>query len=192
MPSEEFDIMNCKSYSFKWIIDLSETCEDNGSGDLINCQCNDAEDRIDRGQIQCGDVCPEDCDVCEYCLYVVLGCGSPTSDIPSSPPSLVPSSVPSISPSSEPSSETSLLPSAMPSEEFDLMDCESYSDKWLRDLMETCENNDDGELINCQCNDAEYRISTGQIQCGNGNSEDLCPEDCAVCNFCLFNLLNCG
>ena len=60
------------------LFDLYISCETNESGDLINCQCNDAQRRIDSGQIQCGgnELCPDNCEMCKYCLYYVVECHS--------------------------------------------------------------------------------------------------------------------
>jgi hypothetical protein len=142
-----FDQSNllCISLFLYRLIDLNETCVETVDGDLINCQCPDAQRRIDNGQIQCGnELCPSDCDVCKYCLYYVVDCHShspssspveiPTiSDGPtstptkkmktSSRPSLRPTKSPSIKPTpvttlkpiGEPTLKTTIMPSSKPS-----------------------------------------------------------------------------
>ncbi len=96
------------------LIDLNESCVETDDGDLINCQCNDAQRRIDNGQIQCGnELCPDDCDVCKYCLYYVVDCHSHSpSSSPSSDPSKLESAIPSAYPSETPSPTSSLNPSS--------------------------------------------------------------------------------
>lgn len=113
------------------LLDLQTTCEYNENNELINCQCFDAQRRIDKGQINCGieNQCPEDCGVCKFCLYHVLECHPgyvpKTNQInlpfssPSNSPSVVPSTLPSIlhsdTPTEVPSESPSHKPSRVPS-----------------------------------------------------------------------------
>jgi hypothetical protein len=139
------------------------SCEENDEGERINCQCNDAQRRIDNGQIDCSvDMCPDDCEVCKFCLYNVLDCKSHS---PSAPPSLPPTEIPSLSP-------------------FEISDCASYSNQWFLNIAETCPN---GDFKDCRCIDAERRIANRQISCG----VDSCPNNCPVCDYCLDDLLGC-
>ena len=74
------------------LIDLENSCQRTDDGELFNCQCFDAQRRVDNGQIDCGiDLCPDDCEVCKFCLYYVLECNLHN-----------PSPSPSVSPSEEP------------------------------------------------------------------------------------------
>jgi hypothetical protein len=42
---------------------------------MNSCKAIDAEKKIANGLITCGiDVCPEDCAVCQFSLYELLGC----------------------------------------------------------------------------------------------------------------------
>ena len=109
--------------------DLNMSCERTVSGELINCQCYDAQRRVDIGEIECGsDVCPDDCFVCEYCMYYVVECGSLK---PSTSPSALPSQIISGTPSASPTILPSLLPSSSPSfVPFDISDCGSFSNSW--------------------------------------------------------------
>jgi len=212
-----FNITDCASYSETWREDLDSSCVELDSGELINCQCADAERRIFHGQIDCTTPsCPEDCSVCEFCLYYVVDCHS---HVPSSSPTVAPSYSPSgsvgsiIEPSYSPSIAGTFLPtfiplnnpsivtssdptadaitnvpSSLPSlSSFDIADCVSYSSLWSFDLFVSCDQNENGEYINCQCPEAELRISTGQIDC----DVDECPFGCEVCNFCLTYVVDC-
>ena len=86
---------------------MKDSCERDDNNDLINCQCQDAQRRIDNGQIDCDldNRCPDDCDVCKFCLYYVVECHSHE-----------PSVVPSIAPSDQPSIQLTSSPSASPTE----------------------------------------------------------------------------
>ena len=99
------------------LLDLQRSCDTNDDGELTNCQCNDAERRIDNGQLQCGiDLCPEDCFVCIYCLYYVVDCHSPDPSVsPSAMPTKVVSAMPSILPTVLSSASPSFVPSGSPS-----------------------------------------------------------------------------
>ena len=57
-----------------------------------------------------------------------------------------------------------------------------------RDLEQSCVRDDNNELRNCQCNDAQRRIDLGQIDC---SVENQCPDDCEVCKFCLYYVVEC-
>lgn len=105
------------------------SCERTADGQLINCQCYDAQSRVDSGEIQCGaDICPDDCFVCDYCMYYVVECDSLLpSSVPSFEPSQVLSGTPSVSPSITLSESPSVSPSYVP---FDISDCGSFSNTW--------------------------------------------------------------
>ena len=93
--------------------DLDQSCERASDGELINCQCNDAQRRVYNRQIDCGvEVCPDDCEVCKFCLYYVVDCNSHS---PSMTPSVAPSQLSSIMPSMLPSTLLSASPSSHPS-----------------------------------------------------------------------------
>lgn len=80
VPSElGFVLSDCSSYSFLWLRNLSETCkidpEDDSS--YIECECKDAQERLDSGEIKdCGYYhrCPRNCAVCELCLSSLVTC----------------------------------------------------------------------------------------------------------------------
>jgi hypothetical protein len=88
--SSLFDLQDCNTYAEQWLEDLDATCEASALTDT--CQCTDARARIDSGQISCGVAqCPDDCEVCKYCLYEIEGCPWATkSPLPSNEPSLSP------------------------------------------------------------------------------------------------------
>ena len=91
---------------------MNLSCERAADGELFNCQCNDAQRRVDSGQIECGaDLCPDDCEVCKFCLYYVVDCHSHV-------PSMSPSAIPSLTPSLNLSVSPSLVPSYKPSSRF--------------------------------------------------------------------------
>lgn len=65
-----------------------------------------------------------------------------------------------------------------------------YTTIRLLDLTATCgalRSFDDPARTSCVCSDAEEKISDGEITCGT----DVCPEDCSLCQFCLYELLDC-
>lgn len=80
VPTElGFVLSDCSSYSFLWLRNLSESCridpEDDSS--YIECECKDAQERVDSGEIKrCGDDhrCPKNCAVCELCLSSLVTC----------------------------------------------------------------------------------------------------------------------
>jgi len=88
--SSFFDLQDCNTYAEQWLEDLDATCEASALTDT--CQCTDARARIDSGQISCGVAqCPDDCEVCKYCLYEIEECPWATeSPLPSNEPSLSP------------------------------------------------------------------------------------------------------
>jgi hypothetical protein len=207
------------------------------------------------GQINCEvDICPDDCEVCKFCLYYVVDCHSHApSSTPSSKPSKLLSALPSLSPSiqnfsgssampsSVVSSPTALRPTFSPSNHptvipsifstntpslshslqpsmspssllFDISNCQSYSNRWyvrlkmiqycssyicilhshlhfyfvrFLDLAQSCDRSPTGELINCQCFEAQQLIDDGKINC----ETDRCPPECEVCSFCLVDVL---
>ena len=51
------------------------------------------------------------------------------------------------------------------------------------DLSKTC----DQYFENCECPDAQRLVDEGRINC----SQTKCPADCAVCNFCLKDVVSC-
>ncbi len=90
---------------------MKNSCEQTDSGEDINCKCYDAQRRIDNGQIDCrSDLCPDDCEVCKFCLYYVVDCHSHS---PSSKPSSEPSSVP-VDPTISPSKSPTIDPTGLP------------------------------------------------------------------------------
>ncbi len=104
------------------------------------CVCSDAEKQLKIGEISCQggplvNRCPEDCEVCKFCLGVVLRdyCDSTTSrpsGVPSWLPSDAPIIIPSSMPSSLPTSRPSSLPSSGPTQSFDLSQCQEYEIQW--------------------------------------------------------------
>ena len=72
-----FDLGRCETYQNWWfLLDLDNSCVPK-DGSAIDCRCDDAQRRIGNGEIQCGEsasLCPDDCEVCKYCLESVLGC----------------------------------------------------------------------------------------------------------------------
>lgn len=79
LSNDSFDLQDCENYENRWLHDLDSTCDiilpvENGS-ETRNCDCADAQRRIDKGEIKCGQAkCPDDCEVCKFCLHGVLGC----------------------------------------------------------------------------------------------------------------------
>ncbi|GFH49141.1 predicted protein [Chaetoceros tenuissimus] len=186
---DPFDLQNCDTYKLEWLFDLSNSCIDSS---LSSCQCYDARERIDKGQITCGvDMCPEDCEVCKVCLYEIECPRAPTqspsssptvagSSEPSSKPSNALSSVPSTSPSHSPTHVTTSphptsLPSSEPTPVFDLDNCDTYSSSWRYEL-----------ITEGKCTSAELLVKDGVITC-----DSVCPENCAMCQFCLNTALSC-
>lgn len=168
-PTIEFDLQICESYSRRWLIDLSRTCDSL----FRNCECYDAQRLIDNGQIDCSiDVCPDDCTICNFCLEDVISCIPRERSV--SPP--LPSTTKIISQQQTTSMEDT----------FSLDTCSSYEDQWLRDLDSTCSSGNGG-IKNCRCDDAQRRIEEGQISC----DDFTCPDDCEVCKFCLVSILGC-
>ncbi len=131
-----------KSFCICRTRDLAQSCERDDNNELRNCQCNDAQRRVDLGQLDCGysEKCPDDCEVCKFCLYYVVDCYSHSpSDSPSSRPSKEFSLEPSLSPSEIPSTLPTLISSLQPTgapsqlptlEPFNITDCGSYSNQW--------------------------------------------------------------
>jgi hypothetical protein len=160
-PTIPFDFDNCDSYSDRWLNDI-----------IATGQCTDAIERVENNEISCDeDDCPSGCDVCEECLSKI--------QCPEEPPN-----------DNEPTkSPTAVVPTLAPVTPFDISVCESYSSDWLFDLSSTCGQlgNDPSTTSSCACADAEEKINNGMIQCG----VDECPEDCAICQFCLYELNGC-
>lgn len=141
-------ITNWKNILCNRIKDIENSCIETDSGELINCECNDAQRRIDNGDISCGEaLCPDGCDICKFCLYYVVDChshapselpsGIPSTEVSNSSPSQLshdPSQSPSEYPSFIPPKMDSMIPSSAPSTApstvFDLQNCESYENKW--------------------------------------------------------------
>jgi len=69
---DSFNIDHCESYQNQWLKDLDNSCvaEEDGAQD---CRCDDAQRRIESGQIETSSLCPDDCEVCKFCLDSVLG-----------------------------------------------------------------------------------------------------------------------
>lgn len=61
----------------------------------------------------------------------------------------------------------------------------SVSNNRTIDLLGSCEPNAIG-FAGCECTDAISRINKGQIDCSLPN---LCPEDCVVCQVCLYDIV---
>jgi hypothetical protein len=202
-PTMNFDLQNCATYSRRWILDISESCDEL----LQDCKCPSAKRLIEDGKINCQvDRCPDDCEVCSFCLDDVLSCyssaktSSPTNvpslelsyhptDLPSRTPVMLPSVSPTLSPTTMPSAVQSGTPSISqsPSNSFDLSVCSTYANRWLRDLDQTCGGDPALNSGSCACRDARARIESGQIECGIAQ----CPDDCAVCKFCLYEVESC-
>lgn len=172
-PTVVFDLDNCASYEDRWLKEVVDTGI-----------CNEAIEREANGEISCReDTCPPGCSICEVCLAKIRCSGTAT-------PSLKPtSSGPTISP------HPTLIPTVSPTPEFRLDVCSSYSKLWLLDLSATCghldgfleDSSTNNPYNSCQAIDAERKIAKGLITCGEG----VCPEDCKICNFCLYDLLGC-
>ena len=144
---------------------------------MINTgNCSEAIELKGGGQISCLDVCPQDCDICNMCISQI--CPSPTPSPVSGPPG----SDPTLSPG------PSVSPTLEPTAAFDVSACASYSRDWLLDLAATCGQIGPVDVSNtCECSGAERKINSGQIVCG----VDICPADCAICQFCLYDILDC-
>ena len=116
------------------LLDLSNTCDFM----FRDCQCSDAQRRIDNGQIDCAtDQCPDNCSICMHCLTDEISCIEPL--------------VPTVSPS--PTTTSSSTGDDDDEPLFDLQDCESYENKWLKGLDDTCI---DG--ANCACPEAQKLV----------------------------------
>lgn len=71
---KSFDLGNCVSYEEQWLNDLNSSCHTQG-GKRRDCTCDDAQRRMEKGQIDCDNFsCPDDCEVCKFCLVNILGC----------------------------------------------------------------------------------------------------------------------
>ena len=198
-PTTLFDLQVCGTYALQWIMDLDKTCE-NFPDSSNSCVCIDAQARIDSGEIECnGNAdCPEGCDVCEVCLYSIIGCPFINNPPPSSPPSKEASDEPSATPSKKASDEpsatpsvgptpvTSLVVSQVPSASpsltpsislFDLSDCTSYNQQWRFNL-----------IVDGECTLAMALVKEGKITC-----DSECPSGipCVMCNICLNTILDC-
>lgn len=131
-----FDLAVCSTYEEKWDLDLDNTCYPYGKN-FAGCQCEDAEKRIDSGELSCEDVsCPDDCEPCKVCLYYVTDCLTRT-DAPVGTPTRSPkptlSKKPTPSPqtqsptrSSAPTSLPSFPPSPAPTIDCDVNDDGSF------------------------------------------------------------------
>ena len=92
------------------MIDLNSTCIETDNGELRNCRCDDAYNKVMNGIIDCEEHrCPYDCDVCKFCLYYVVDCHYYS---PSQAPSVALSGLPPIESSNEPSDQPSNQPSS--------------------------------------------------------------------------------
>ena len=136
-------------------------------------------------------MCPDDCEVCKVCLYELECSRAPTqspsssptvtgSSEPSSKPSNSFSSVPSRSPSHSPTHVTTSphptsVPSSEPTPVFDLDNCDAYSSLWRYEL-----------ITEGKCTSAELLGKEGVITC-----DSVCPENCAMCAFCLNTAISC-
>jgi hypothetical protein len=109
LPSVPFDLSNCSTYSQRWLEDLGTTCFGDPELNAESCQCIDARSRIESGEILCDTAkCPDDCEVCKFCLDEVEGCTS--------------TSTPSISPT-------------VAKDLYDLSNCNDYSPVWRFELI---------------------------------------------------------
>jgi len=191
-PSSLFDLQECGTYATQWEKDLVNSCDGVISQDNESCVCTDAQARIDSGQVECnGNAdCPEDCEVCQFCLYNIIGCPWKNNPAPSSPPSKEGSDEPSATPSANPtpvrSVDPTYHPTSVPSQAlsappsstppYDLDDCAAYDSLWRFDV-----------IVNGQCLLAIALVEEGKITC-----DSVCPTDCVMCNFCLPNILDCS
>lgn len=54
-------------------------------------------------------------------------------------------------------------------------------------MQSTCDQPVDIEkFTGCQCEDAQKRIASGEINCAT----DSCPEDCEACKVCLYYVVD--
>ena len=112
---------------------MTESCEGNNAKEnrFQGCQCHDAERRIANNEINCGyDLCPQDCEVCKSCLYYVID-DCMEMDEPTRTPVQVPSPPPTVTAPSPP--PVPVIPTDRPTpkqEQFDIMQCDAYSDNW--------------------------------------------------------------
>ena len=115
-PTPTFDLQKCASYSNQWLHDLDNTCSQDASQENVGtCDCTDAQRRIESGQIECGVArCPDDCEVCKFCLYYVEDCPW-TIGSPSTSPSNSPTALPSPAPTPLGSDRPSAIPTESPS-----------------------------------------------------------------------------
>lgn len=58
-----FDINDCESYSFEWLMDLAATCE-NYPSSTVGCKCTTSA-------LTCNSSCPDKCSVCDTCLSLL-------------------------------------------------------------------------------------------------------------------------
>lgn len=183
-PTITFDLQHCSSYEDRWLLEV-----------IASGLCTDAINRNARGEIGCkSSECPKHCAVCNVCLdQIQCPATLSPSTIPSTPPSSIPSKVFSDGPSATPSTFPTLSPtevptfkptkvvSSLPSSKpvgeptFNLNDCSSYSSQWRFEL-----------IVEGKCESAELLADEKQITC-----DSVCPEGCAMCNFCLRSVLTC-
>jgi hypothetical protein len=136
IPSVSFDLSICSTYAQRWLEDLGTTCLGDPQVNAGSCQCIDARSRIESGEILCGtSKCPDDCEVCKFCLNEVEDCNL--------------SSTPSISPSvMESDSPTSFQ------KLYDLSDCGEYSPVWNFEL-----------IVHGDCKSAQELVKQGLLTC---------------------------
>jgi hypothetical protein len=153
------------SFHYYRLFDLHETCDST----FEVCECRDAQTKIDSGQIDCSqDICPDNCSTCTVCLESVISCIPSTRiqlgyELP--PFDLI--------------QELASIEETVETDFFNLDHCDTYQNQWLKDLGNSCVE-EDSSARNCECYDAHRRIESGQIE-----TSSFCPDDCEVCKFCL-------
>jgi len=180
-----FDLQECESYGFEWLIELATTCVLREqrvvyTANYTNCECESANKLFDEGFITCDDVCPDDCVACNSCFE--LRC-----DLNTTPPATTNSETTNpetndreSSGSTENGNESENLDDNS-TRVFDLSNCSSYAVPWLADLAQTCEDPIAlSTLTGCDCLLANEMFQSGMISC-----QDVCPDNCDVCETCF-------
>ena len=73
-----------------------------------------------------------------------------------------------------------------PYADFNITQCDTYSNLWLWDLSLTCQN--ENSLANCSCPFASHLMAAGKLSCSDARN---CPTNCKICFTCM-QLLGCA
>jgi hypothetical protein len=107
---------------------------------------------------------------------------------PTDEPVAEPKPEPEPEPTDEPVDDTDGTENNGGSAEFDISDCQSYSNDWLVELADYCGPNLE-DLSSCECPTAGTLLAKGVLTCASRSEKDssppACPKGCPVCEFCM-------